>query len=200
MAMNSKPIQSDNARVGWIRLLDRSGYPLLIARFVLGVLFIQMGWSKIDDPVAFLKLLREYEMFPTGAFVFENIIALTLPWIEVVCGVLLIVGLFVRGAGLTLLLMLTAFTIVITIRAIGMYKTGDFKSFCDVAFDCGCGGGLIGMCRKIPENFGLWLLSWIPFLSASRRFCLAGVLGNRPISVGEDACESPNVTAKSKPT
>ncbi|GJM26256.1 MAG: hypothetical protein DHS20C16_26710 [Phycisphaerae bacterium] len=199
MTTKSNPLQAESSTMGRIKSLDQSGYPLLIARLVLGIMFIQMGWSKVGDPVSFLKMLREYEMFPPGAFVLENMIALTLPWIEVLCGVLLIVGILVRGAALTLLLMLTGFTIVITIRAIGMFNSGEFESFCDVAFDCGCGGGLVGMCKKLPENFGLWLISWIPLLSASRRFCLAGALGNRPTPDAELNDSPPKVTIESTP-
>ncbi len=189
MAMSSAKLPPDSESQHWIRSLDRSGYPLLIARMVLGILFIKMGWDKIGDPVAFLKLLRQYEIFPPSAYLLENFIALTLPWIELVCGLALIVGVFVRGAGLTFLLMLTGFTIVIAIRAIGMYKTGEYASFCDVAFDCGCGGGLVGMCKKIPENIGLWLLSWIPILSVSRRFCLTGLLVDHSNEGGEVAAD-----------
>jgi uncharacterized membrane protein YphA (DoxX/SURF4 family) len=197
MTMNNSPLQLNPTGKSKIRSLDQSGYPLLVARLILGIMFIMMGWSKVSDPVSFLKMLREYQMFPPGAFVLENVIALTLPWIEVLCGVLLIGGILVRGAALTLLLMLTGFTIVIVIRAVGMYNTGEFNSFCDVAFDCGCGSGLVGMCRKLPENFGLWLISWVPFLSASRRFCLAGVLGNHPMPGAELEGTPTKVTTES---
>jgi len=200
MTSKNNPLHTESANESKIKRLDRSGYPLLVARLVLGVVFIQMGWSKVSDPISFLKMLREYEMFPPGAFVLENLIALTLPWIEVLCGVLLIAGVLVRGAALTLLLMLTGFTIVIAIRAVGMYNTGEFKSFCDVAFDCGCGSGLIGMCKKLPENFGLWLISWVPFLSSSRRFCLSGVLGNHPTSAPELEGALTKVTTESSPS
>ncbi len=180
-----------------IKRIDQTGYPLLVARLILGIVFIQMGWSKVSDPIAFLKMLREYEMFPPSAYLLENAIALTLPWIEVVCGAVLIAGVFVRGAALTLLIMLTGFTIVIAIRAIGMYNTGEFKSFCDVAFDCGCGSGLVGMCKKLPENFGLWLISWVPFLSTSRRFCLAGALGNHPSNDAAPTADPTKITTES---
>ncbi|NOX58873.1 MAG: DoxX family membrane protein [Planctomycetes bacterium] len=178
--------QSDPTKHGWLKFLDHTGYPLLIARAVLGGVFISMGISKVGAPVDFLKLLNQYDMFPSGAFAVQNFIALTLPWIEVLCGVLLLLGLLIRGASLTLLLMLTVFTIVIAIRAIGIYSEGDFKSFCDVAFDCGCGGGPQGMCKKLPENLALWVLCWVPLLSASRRFCLAGVLGKSAIADDPD--------------
>lgn len=195
ITQNDSMTQADSTTGHWLHRVDRSGYPLLIARLVLGYMFISMGIDKVGDPIAFLKLLREYDLFPDGAFAIENLIALTLPWIEVLCGALLIVGVLVRGAGLTLLLLLTGFTIVIAIRAVGIYNAGAFKSFCDVAFDCGCGGGPKGMCLKIPENIGLWALSWVPLLSASRRFCLAGLLGNRAAPASSGAENTGHITA-----
>ena len=39
---------------------DRSGWPLLLARLALGVMFVWMGVAKILDPVEFLKLMRQY--------------------------------------------------------------------------------------------------------------------------------------------
>lgn len=178
----------------WLRRVDHSGYPLLIARLLLGYMFISMGSDKVNDPVKFLKLLREYEMFPDSAFALENTIALTLPWIEVLCGAVLIVGVLVRGAALTLLLLLTGFTIVIIIRAVGIYGEGELASFCDVKFDCGCGGGLVGMCRKIPENTGLWLLCWVALFSSSRRFCLSGILTNQEVNDATDVVVEGHIT------
>ena len=100
-----------------VRRLDETGIPLLAARLVLGVTFLVMGWEKGWDPVAFLKLLREYEMIPDGFYVIQNIISVVLPWIEVVCGVALILGVCIRGSALSLLLLLTFFTVLIIYRA-----------------------------------------------------------------------------------
>lgn len=193
-------MKTDPAKDNWIRFLDRTGFPLLIARVVLGYVFISMGISKVDDPIAFLKMLREYEMFPDGAFALENFIALTLPWIEVLCGALLIVGVLIRGAALSLLIMLTGFTIVIFLRAVAIYNEGNLNSFCDVAFDCGCGAGPVGMCVKLPENLALWMLCGVPLLSVSRRFCLAGIFKKEDAPGSQGAETSPHVTGNSSPS
>lgn len=160
--------------------MDRTGWPLLVARLVLGVMMLRMGWSKAWSPESFLKLLREYEMFPDAAYAVQNLIAVTLPWVEIVCGVLLLVGLLIRGSSLALLVLLTVFTIVIAIRAWGIHTTEGLP-LCDIHFDCGCGGGDVYMCRKLPENAVLWLLTWIGLFSKSRRFCLSGVYTVTPI-------------------
>lgn len=162
-----------------LQRLDQTGLPLLVARVVLGAEMILMGWSKAWAPDAFLKLLREYHMLPDSLYYLQNFLAVTLPWIEIVCGVALLLGVLVRGASLTLLLLLTAFTVVIAIRAWRIHTT-EALAFCDIHFDCGCGGGDVYMCRKLPANVGLWLLAWIGLLSSSRRFCLSGVYGVPP--------------------
>ncbi len=161
-----------------VRRLDETGIPLLAARLVLGVTFLVMGWEKGWDPVAFLKLLREYEMIPDGFYVIQNIISVVLPWIEVVCGVALILGVCIRGSALSLLLLLTFFTVLIIYRATMIHLSQGIP-FWGIHFDCGCGGGDVHMYRKIPENLGLWILSWIALLSHSRRFCLASLLFER---------------------
>ncbi|UCD28997.1 MAG: hypothetical protein JSV03_00495 [Planctomycetota bacterium] len=100
---------------GLLQRIDRTGFPLLLARLVLGLMFIWMGFTKtgltkatfektglmemavfksmvdektieLSDPIDFLKLIREYEFIPDSQYVLLNIIAGVLPWFEVVCG------------------------------------------------------------------------------------------------------------------
>jgi uncharacterized membrane protein YphA (DoxX/SURF4 family) len=138
----------------------------LAGRWALGGLFIYMGLSKALDPVSFLKLLRQYNMFDSSLAL--NAIALGLPWFEVFCGVLLLAGIAARGTALLLTLMLAAFTVVIVRRAMGIHDLQHI-AFCAIKFDCGCGGGEVYMCRKIPENIGLILLSVYILLSTPAR-------------------------------
>src|SRR5881392_4191009 len=62
----------------------------MLARWVLGGVFIYMGLSKALNPVEFLKLVRQYEMVSNPILL--NSIAAALPWFEVFCGVLLLSG------------------------------------------------------------------------------------------------------------
>ena len=153
-----------------LRRLDQTGIPLIVARLVLGVLFIKMGLTKAADPVDFLKLIRQYEMVPETGWWFLNFTAIVLPWAEVFCGVLLIAGVAVRGASLTLLIMLLVFTPVVALRAVDIYGAGDLP-FCGIAFDCGCGSGVVNICFKLFENVGLALLCLLALVSQSRRLC-----------------------------
>lgn len=150
---------------------DESGIPLLIARLVIGGMFVWLGVHKVTDPVEFLKLIRQYHMVPESVPLLLNAMAALLPWIEICCGVLLIAGIAVRGSALMLLVMLTVFTVAIFMRALGIHSA-EHIAFCAIKFDCGCGGGEVYVCRKLPENLGLWLLAWVALLSNAYRFCL----------------------------
>lgn len=125
-------------------------------RWFLGGVFIFMGLSKALAPVEFLKLVRQYGIFENHLAL--NFIASTLPWFEIFCGVLLVLGLAVRGAALMLIAMLVPFTIVVWQRALGIQEAKGLP-FCAIKFDCGCGAGEVFICRKLAENFILTGLS-----------------------------------------
>ncbi len=133
----------------------------LLARWLLGAVFLYMGLGKALHPVDFLKLLRQYDL--TESSLLLNSIAATLPWFEVFCGLLLLAGIAVRGTALTLMVMLVPFTGLVLHRAL-LLQSALAIPFCAVKFDCGCGGGTEFICRKLLENVLLimmaaWLLS-----------------------------------------
>jgi uncharacterized membrane protein YphA (DoxX/SURF4 family) len=140
----------------------------VLARGLLGALFLYMGLSKALHPVEFLKLVREYELVQTPLLL--NSIAAALPWFEVFCGVLLIAGVAVRGSALMLLLMLVPFTLVVLQRALALQAVLAV-SFCAVKFDCGCGTGEVLICRKLVENGVLMLLSGWLLMGRGRHLC-----------------------------
>jgi uncharacterized membrane protein YphA (DoxX/SURF4 family) len=128
----------------------------MAARWILGALFVYMGLHKALHPVEFLKLLRQYDVLQ-GPF-FLNFVAATLPWFEIFCGLLLILGIAVRGTAFMLVAMLLPFTAVILMRALALHQAGGLP-FCMIKFDCGCGAGEVFICRKLAENFVLTLVS-----------------------------------------
>jgi len=154
----------------WQRL-DRSGIPLLAARLMLGTMFIWMGCKKIGEPIVFLKQVRLYHMVPESVPALLNSIAIILPWIEVVTGSALILGIALRGSALIQLVMLIIFTGAIFLRALNVNRV-EGTPFFQIVFDCGCGAGPVTIWKKLLENLGLCLLTFIPLLSRSRRFCL----------------------------
>ena len=127
--------------------------------------------SKIEDPINFLKDIREFHLLPESPPIFLNLAAITLPWIEVLCGILLLVGFWLRGASATLLAMLIAFTVAIFLRAMGIYGEGGIL-FCDIEFDCGCGSGPINTCLKLSENLALIALATIATFSNSQNLAV----------------------------
>jgi uncharacterized membrane protein YphA (DoxX/SURF4 family) len=133
----------------------------VLARWLLGGLFIYMGLAKALQPEDFLKLVRQYELVSTPFLL--NAIAALLPWFEAFCGLLLLTGVAVRGAALMLVAMLVPFTLLVLKRAWAIHLTQG-TPFCAIKFDCGCGNGEVLICRKIPENCALLLLSiWLLF-------------------------------------
>jgi uncharacterized membrane protein YphA (DoxX/SURF4 family) len=139
------------------------------ARWFLGGFFIYMGLIKALDPVAFLKLIREYEM--VGNSVLLNSIASALPWFEVFCGMLLLTGVAVRGSALVLLGMLIPFTLIVLKRALAI-ASAEGIFFCAVKFNCGCGTGDVLICQKLVENSGLMLLALLSLMGLGKKWAL----------------------------
>ena len=133
---------------------------VVIGRWWLGCVFIYMGLNKaLPQPENFLRLLRQYDMVTTPWLL--NAIGAALPWFEVFCGLLLLVGVAVRGAVLNILVMLVPFTFIVLKRALALAATTG-KPFCAVKFDCGCGAGEVFICHKLVENAVLFLLAvWL---------------------------------------
>jgi len=77
-----------------------------VPRLLVGAIFIYTGTTKVLDPHTFIKEVRAYELAP---LVLSNLVALVLPWVELIAGVLLIVGRWRREARLLIGLMLVVF-------------------------------------------------------------------------------------------
>jgi len=146
---------------------------ILIARCLLGAVFIYMGLHKALHPVEFLKLVRQYEVLHTPVLL--NMVASTLPWFEIFCGLLLVLGVGVRGAAVMLVAMLIPFTIIVFLRALAMHQTGGLP-FCAIKFDCGCGAGEVLICRKLAENTLLTLIAIGLIFWRKDRVCLRHTL------------------------
>jgi hypothetical protein len=112
-------------------------------------------------------MVRQYEVVRDPLLL--NSIAAALPWFEMVCGGLLLAGIAVRGAALTLIGLLVPFTGMILHRALALEAS---IPFCAIRFDCGCGGGEVLVCRKLLENAVLILLSCWLLAGRGRKGCL----------------------------
>ena len=117
-------------------------------RLILRSVFCYFVW--LTSIVGFLKLLRQFDVMPGSMAL--NLAAAILPWLEMLCGLLLLAGVALRGTALLVLLMLIGFTTVVFTRAqdLRVWNVG----LCAIRFDCGCGAGDILICRKLAENAG----------------------------------------------
>lgn len=122
-------------------------YLLLFSRTVLGVVFILAGIDKVMYPDAFAASIEAYKLVPYGAI---NLIALILPWMELLCGVFLLGGAYVRGSGALVSVLLVVFMFGIISAMMR-----------DLKIDCGCFGqehATPVSWMKVVENAGLLLL------------------------------------------
>jgi putative oxidoreductase len=100
----------------------------LLARFYLGGIFIYAAWGKILDPYSFALSIATYQMLPTNVV---NLMAIALPWLEMVTGVLLVVGTLTRPSVLLINGMMVVFIYAIwsaVSRGLDMGSCGCFAS------------------------------------------------------------------------
>jgi uncharacterized membrane protein YphA (DoxX/SURF4 family) len=138
------------------------------ARWLVGGAFVYMGLNKALHPVDFLKLVHQYDIVTTPFLL--NSIGAALPWFEIFCGVLLVLGVAVRGTALVMITMLVPFTVLVLRRALAI-SAAQHILFTQVKFDCGCGTGEVFIWKKMVENATLMLLSVWLVSGAGRKFC-----------------------------
>jgi uncharacterized membrane protein YphA (DoxX/SURF4 family) len=149
-----------------------------IARYLLGAYLIYMGAIKAKDPVNFLKLLRAYE-FLASPFPLNTVAAL-LPWLEICCGLCLLLNVAVRGTALIVSMMFLTFSAAILHRALAIQDQLAL-TFCAVNFDCGCGAGEVFVCIKLAENAAWLLLAlWLLFSRHSHTPRTKGAIIGQP--------------------
>ncbi|MDA3896849.1 MAG: DoxX family protein [Desulfobacteraceae bacterium] len=87
----------------------------VIVRFILGTIFITAGIPKILDTASFAGVVYNYHLLPD---IFINIFAITLPWLEVIIGGLLIMGIWMPGTVISYNLLMIAFICALTFNTI----------------------------------------------------------------------------------
>ncbi len=95
-----------------------------LCRLVLAAVFIYAGFIKASDVVAFAGQIANYQILP---YAWNYLVAATLPYLEILCGVLLFINRRVRPA---LLVVLVLNVIFIAALASAMIRGFDI--------DCGC--------------------------------------------------------------
>jgi len=139
---------------------------LLIFRLVVGFIFLSFGASKIGIADQFAADIAKYAIMPEFSL---NIIAMVLPWLEIVVGILLILGVRLRASAIFSILLLLTF-----IAFVGFAMMMGFD------INCGCSSTnpqKVGI-PKLLENSGLMILSGVIFLFPNQKFTLEEFVGN----------------------
>lgn len=141
----------------------------LLTRLVIGTIFVSASIEKTADPASFAVLIENYKLLSHAASMF---IASTLPWIELVCGIAVILGVAVRGSSLMIGLMTVGFTAAVVS---GVLRGLDIS--------CGCYTldpevGKIGW-LKVAENTGIVVLSVFLVYSTAARVTLDRLVAGR---------------------
>ena len=86
--------------------------PILSAflRWILGLVFIYASIHKIADPAAFSEAIFNYRLFPN---ILINPLAVWLPWLELLAGLSLIAGIWIKGGALILSVLSLAFAVAV---------------------------------------------------------------------------------------
>ena len=107
-----------------MRTVIDNDYLTLLSRLLVGGMYIVASFYKIIEPASFAKSIWQYHMMP-GSLI--NLMALILPWLELLIGLAIILGLTYRGAILWANLLLVVFIIALASTIVR-----------GIDIDCGC--------------------------------------------------------------
>jgi len=98
-----------------MRSLKLLRHPWLTVRtqIALGAVFVAAALPKLADPPGFAKAIWNYQLFP--AFTVHPA-ALVLPWLELLCGLCLCLGLWTRAAAAWILALLLVFMAALSVN------------------------------------------------------------------------------------
>jgi uncharacterized membrane protein YphA (DoxX/SURF4 family) len=111
-----------------------------VARLVTGVVWVVAGGLKLSDPYSSVEAVRAYDLLPESVV---PTVGHLLPVLEVVLGLLLVIGLLTRYAGALSALLLVAFIAGIA----SVWARG-------ISIECGCFGG--GGAKEGAESAYPW--------------------------------------------
>lgn len=115
---------------------------LLVVRIILGVVFISAGIGKVLNPTDFANDIDNYRMLP---YVLVTVMAVILPWVEIIVGLLLIFGKFLHGSSFIVIALNLVFIFAISTAMVR-----------GLDIDCGCfslasGASKVGIVRLVED-------------------------------------------------
>ena len=128
------------------------GLVQLAMRLFVGGFYLLAGGLKVSNPGKFAEAVANYRILPHALI---NLVAITLPWIEVVAGLFLVLGIWQKASAWLINVMTAVFIAGITSAVIR-----------GLNIECGCfgtvGGRKVGL-TAIAEDVallacGLWLV------------------------------------------
>ena len=131
----------------WPPLANR--WLLLACRLLLAAVFVYAAMQKAGRPLLFADEIRMYGIIGHGPVLY--LLAIILPWIELVCGVSLLTGILMRGSALILAVVNVVFIVVIAYRS-AVIMNVEGIGLAQVFFDCGCGFGPAYAWKKLIED------------------------------------------------
>jgi len=102
----------------------------LICRLILAVIFFYAAIEKIAAPLEFAVAIYNYQLLPDFAV---NVLAVILPWLEIIVAICLVAGFQVRGAALISSALFLTFATALTISLVR-----------GLDISCGCFGAASG--------------------------------------------------------
>lgn len=145
-----------------------SEYLSLAFRVYIAWIFLQAGLSKIPDPVLFAENVANYRIIP---FLAINLVAIVIPWLELICAFFLFFGLRIKATTTILLGLLILFTLLVLITI-----------FRGVSMNCGCFdavGEPIGWTKVLQNTIWLLMTLQIFFFDKIHFFRMSGYLLKR---------------------
>ncbi len=80
----------------------------LVLRLLLGGFFVYASLDKIWSPAAFARVVYQWQ---ASGPLLSNLVAVTLPWVELLAGTLLVLGVWKRESALVIALLLCVFLV-----------------------------------------------------------------------------------------
>ncbi len=115
-----------------------------LCRIAIGLVMLAAALAKIGDPAAFAGQIHHFRLIPSAV---DNLLAITLPWVELLAGLALVLGVRARSGAWLAAAMMVVFTL-----AVGAAVARRLD------IECGCFGtadaSRVGV-KKLLENLAL---------------------------------------------